>query len=84
MLRTSSLMLICPDSFRYVTSILFFFLALYAAVYGVTYAYLLHHLVNLVVAWLVAIHMSSQRFSLSSLSQILEVGDVDGDVKKQP
>ena len=63
---------------------MFFFLALYAAVYGVTYAYLLHHLVNVVAAWLVAIHFSGHSFSLSSLSQILEVGDGEGDVKKRP
>ena len=63
---------------------MFFFLAVYAAVYGVTYAYLLHHLANIVAAWLVAVHFSGHNFSLSSLSQILEVGDGEGDVKKQP
>lgn len=71
-------------SFRYVTNVLFFFLAVYAAVYGITYAYLLHHLVNVVAAWLVAIHFSGHNFSLSGLSQILEVGDSEGDIKKQP
>lgn len=49
--------------------------------YGVTYAYLLHHLVNLVSAWLVAIHFCSGgvSLSLSDFSQILDGGAlVDG------
>ena len=59
---------------RYITNALFFFVAIYAAVYGVTYAYALHHLVNFVCAWLVAIHFSSSEISLQGLSQILETG----------
>ena len=69
----------------------FFVLAAYAAVYGVTYAYLLHHLVNIISAWLVAIHFSSGDVSLSfpDLNQILEGGvsekeDGERDVKKRP
>ena len=71
---------------RYVTNILFFTLAVYSAVYGVTYAYALHHLVNLVCAWLVAVHFSSNEVSLQGLTQILEGVD-DGDdrgAKKRP
>lgn len=71
---------------RYITNILFFVLAVYAAVYGVTYAYALHHIVNLVCAWLVAVHFSSSQVSLQGLSQILEGVD-DGDdrgAKKRP
>ncbi|KAL8699261.1 MAG: hypothetical protein Q9201_006105 [Fulgogasparrea decipioides] len=71
----------------YVTNILFFFLAVYAAVYGVTYAYRLYHLVNCVAAWLVMLHFSGNDISLSGLTNIL-VGnnneDGDGDVKKRP
>lgn len=41
---------------RHCTNVLFFALALYAGVYGVTYAYLLHPIVNIVCAWLVVIY----------------------------
>lgn len=71
---------------RHFTKILFFVLAVFAAVYGVTYAYALHHLVNWICAWLVAVHFSNSEVSLQGLSRILEGGD-DGDdkgVKKRP
>lgn len=71
---------------RYITNILFFVLAVYAGVYGVTYAYALHHIVNMICAWLVAVHFSSSEMSLRGLSQILEGVD-DGDdrgAKKRP
>ena len=71
---------------RHITSILFFILAVYAAVYGVTYAYALHHIVNLVCAWLVAVHLYSSEVSLQGLSHILE-GIDDGNErggKKRP
>ncbi|KAI9830933.1 MAG: hypothetical protein M1819_005315 [Sarea resinae] len=68
---------------RLITNVLLFVLALYAALYGVTYAYLLHHLVNAVAAWLVTVHFSASLadssaasdtplFSLAGLSQILD------------
>ena len=41
---------------RIVPNVLLFALALYAGVYGVTYAYLLHQLVNGLCAWLVLVH----------------------------
>lgn len=41
------------------TNILLFALAVYAAVYGVTYAYTLHQLVNGLCAWLAIIHFGS-------------------------
>ncbi|KAI6811597.1 GPI inositol-deacylase-like protein [Hortaea werneckii] len=59
---------------RYLTNIALFAFALYAAVYGVTYAYRLHHLVNALCAWLFLIHLSSSRSSSSSSTS----GD-DGD-----
>ncbi|KAL8762203.1 MAG: hypothetical protein Q9184_001761 [Pyrenodesmia sp. 2 TL-2023] len=68
----------------YVTNILFFILAAYAAVYGVSYAYLLHHLVNAVAAWLVALHFSGSDLSLSGLTRILDGDNSGGDVKKRP
>jgi glycosylphosphatidylinositol deacylase len=71
---------------RYITNLLFFFLAGYAAIYGVTYAYILHHLVNIVAAWLVVIYFSTSGFSLSAFSRLLEGEDYvpEGDVKKRP
>lgn len=54
------------DRLRYVTNILTFAFALYAAVYGVTYAYRLHHLVNALCAWLFLLHCTqSLPFSLA-------------------
>ena len=42
---------------RHLTSILFFSLAFYAAIYGATFAYLLHYVANIVCAWLTALHL---------------------------
>lgn len=50
---------------RFVTNILTFLSALYAAIYGVTYAYRLHHLLNLLAAWLFAVHIGFQPGSAS-------------------
>ncbi|KAL1964403.1 hypothetical protein VTN77DRAFT_6961 [Rasamsonia byssochlamydoides] len=61
--------------FKHVTYILLFFLAAYSAIYGVSYAYLLHHLANILAAWLVAIYLSSGGFSLRRLLRILEGDD---------
>ncbi|KAL8693742.1 MAG: hypothetical protein Q9218_001487 [Villophora microphyllina] len=69
----------------YITNVLFFLIAVYAAVYGISYAYLLHHLVNCVAAWLVVLHFSGSDLSLSGLTRILEGHDGEGrDVKKRP
>ena len=57
---------------RHLTSVFFFCIAIYAAVYGVTYAYMLHYLVNFVAAWLVAIHSSTSSWTLASISSVLE------------
>lgn len=59
------------------TSILFFGIALYAAVYGVTYAYMLHHLVNIAVAWLVAIHSSDTAWNLAGLRRFFEAESIE-------
>ena len=57
---------------RHVTSLFLFFIAAYSAVYGVTYAYMLHYIVNLAAAWLVAVHSSTSSWSLTGLSTIFE------------
>ncbi|WEW57124.1 GPI inositol deacylase [Emydomyces testavorans] len=77
---------------RHITSVLFFFLATYSAIYGVTYAYLLHHITNLVIAWLVGIHFFAGGFSLQNLTRAIQSGDSppngyvrsDGQTKKLP
>lgn len=51
---------------RLVTNILLFTLAIYAAVYGVTYAYVLHQLVNGLCAWLALLHFSGSTIVPSS------------------
>ncbi|PHH58877.1 hypothetical protein CDD81_4183 [Ophiocordyceps australis] len=55
-------------SSRHVTSILLFGTALCAAIYGVSRAYILHHLVNIVAAWLVLLHSASDTWYLASLA----------------
>ncbi|KAL3418353.1 hypothetical protein PVAG01_10069 [Phlyctema vagabunda] len=57
---------------RHFTSIFFFCIAIYAAVYGVTYAYMLHYLVNFVAAWLVGLHSSTSSWTFSGLTSMFE------------
>lgn len=78
-------------SFKHVTSMLCFSIAVYSAVYGVSYAYLLHHLSNILSAWLVGIYFFSSGFSLRRLWRILEGDDAPSipepggsHVKKKP
>jgi pimeloyl-ACP methyl ester carboxylesterase len=65
---------------KHVTSILLFCIAVYAAVYGVSYAYTLHYLANLLAFWLVIVHSTSDLWSLAGLSH-LYAGD-PGDRKR--
>ncbi len=73
---------------RYLTNVIFFSLAVFTAMYGVTYAYMLHQLVNLVALWLVLLHYAYQSGShFSGLKGLLEEdddSDVNADVKKMP
>ncbi|KAL1608484.1 GPI inositol deacylase [Paraconiothyrium brasiliense] len=59
-------------------------IAAYAAVYGVTYAYVLHHLANILCAWLVAIHFDTSSLSAERIGKILDTMDPDSDAKKRP
>ncbi|KAL6791416.1 PGAP1-like domain-containing protein [Trichoderma sp. SZMC 28013] len=68
--------------FRHITSGLLFGTALCAAIYGVSHAYMLHYLVNVVAAWLVILHSSSEPWSLMNFGTFLE-GDVDELEEKQ-
>jgi len=72
---------------KWVTNVLFFVLAVYAAVYGVTYAYRLHYLANIVALWLVVLHFSvrSGGFFNSVGSLFESENDIEtADGKKRP
>lgn len=49
------------QKFKWTTNLLFFALAVYSAVYGMTFAYRLHYIANIIALWLVLIHFSVQR-----------------------
>lgn len=70
--------------FCFLTNVFLFSIAAYAAVYGVTYAYVLHHLANILCAWLVAIHFDASSLSVESISNMLETMDPDSETKKRP
>jgi glycosylphosphatidylinositol deacylase len=62
------------------TSILFFSLAAYAGLYGVTYAYLLHFIVNGCAAWLMLIYYACGRErGLKGVTDLLENSGAEGD-----
>lgn len=73
---------------RYVTNALLYILSVYAALYGASYAYLLHHVVNIFSAWLVLIHWSTGSFEFNRVFRLLDPGAdvVEGyrDGKKRP
>lgn len=76
-----------PYSLRHVSSLLFFIVAGGAAIYGVTYAYLLHYLINGVAAWLVILQLSKSTLTVTRLTQLLSGSEVIGDsstTKKRP
>lgn len=65
---------------QHVTSVLLFSVAIYAAIYGVTYAYQIHHLVNIVAAWLVVVHSTVDSWSWTGLSSLFE-GNIEASRK---
>ncbi|RKF59702.1 GPI inositol-deacylase [Erysiphe neolycopersici] len=68
---------------RYFTSFLLLCIAVISAVYGMTYAYMLHHLVNFLAGWLVIIHWSSNTaFSLTGIFSIDEIRSIDRSIKR--
>ena len=56
---------------RNVVPSFFFLTAIYAAIYGVTYVYMLHHLVNMAVVMLVILHMTGGTWSISRPGEVL-------------
>jgi glycosylphosphatidylinositol deacylase len=73
-------------SIRYMTHVMLFVLAVDAALYSVSYAYLLHQVVNFFCAWLVLIHLSTSSFSFYRLDRLLDDSvEPDGQhMKKRP
>lgn len=64
------------------TSVLFFAMAAYAAIYGVTYAYVLHHIVNVISAWLMIVYYASGTESgFKGIARLLSVNREGVDVK---
>jgi hypothetical protein len=63
--------------FSLFTNVLLFAIGSYAAVYGVTYAYVLHHLANILCAWLVVVHFDVWNVATHA-------SDGEGDNKKRP
>ncbi|KAI5466548.1 PGAP1-like protein-domain-containing protein [Mariannaea sp. PMI_226] len=57
---------------RHVTSVLLFATALYAALFGVSHAYMLHYLVNIIALWLVVVHSTSDTWSLTGLGAMFD------------
>ncbi|KAJ5665419.1 uncharacterized protein N7477_007867 [Penicillium maclennaniae] len=77
------------NRFKHVTSVIFFAIAVYSAIYGVTYAYLLHHLANLLSAWFVGIYLVGNNFSPRRLWRIIDGDELPSEsgsrhVKKKP
>jgi glycosylphosphatidylinositol deacylase len=66
------------------TNILLFSIGAYAAVYGVTYAFVLHHLANILCAWLVAIHFDPSTWPLKRASSPIESRSPHSKTKKRP
>jgi pimeloyl-ACP methyl ester carboxylesterase len=71
---------------KHVTSMLLFSISVYAAVYGVSYAYMLHYLVNIVAAWLVIVHTTgdSDHWSLAALTSLYDGNAEDRKRGKEP
>lgn len=77
--------------FRHVTAVILFAIAVYSAVYGVSYAYLLHQLANLFAVWLLGVYFfgSGHSWSVHRVWRVLEGDDAVSDsggshVKKKP
>jgi GPI inositol-deacylase len=65
---------------RHLTGALLFGTAIYAAIYGISYAYMLHYIVNLIAAWLVVVHSTSGSWSWNNIGSMF--GTVEDDRKR--
>ncbi|PHH55263.1 GPI inositol-deacylase [Ceratocystis fimbriata CBS 114723] len=59
---------------RIITGLLFAGTGIFAAVYGVSYAYLLHYLVNIICLWLVVVTYFSDSVPLSNMAAAFDSG----------
>jgi glycosylphosphatidylinositol deacylase len=66
------------------TNAFLFAIGAYAAVYGVTYAYVLHHLANILCAWLVTIHFDVSDSTTENFTDSLESTHIESEMKKRP
>lgn len=66
---------------RHVTSVLLFGTALCAAIYGISHAYMLHTLVNIIAAWLVVVHLTTDSWSFTGMSAMFD-GSA-GEIRKR-
>ena len=66
------------------TNILTFSIGAYSALYGVTYAYVLHHLANILCAWFLAIYFDASSSSTKRMISVLESNGLSGETKKLP
>jgi hypothetical protein len=69
---------------RYITSILLFGTALSAGILGVSHAYLLHHLVDVIAAWLVIVHSTANSWSLAGLGAMFDGNNGARKTRKTP
>ncbi|KAI5779242.1 PGAP1-like protein-domain-containing protein [Geopyxis carbonaria] len=69
-LTTGNMIPRVTNRIKHVTGFLLLGLAAYSAMYGVSYAYRLHHLVNILAAWFVVIHFSTTRPTVAGLLEI--------------
>lgn len=66
------------------TNVFLFGIGAYAAVYGVTYAYVLHHLANILCAWLITIHFDVSSLTTTAMSDGDRPVVIGSETKKQP
>jgi hypothetical protein len=70
--------------FSLFTNVFLFAIGAYAAVYGVTYAYVLHHLANILCAWLVTIHFDVSTLTVECAHGTDESLASERETKKRP
>lgn len=63
---------------RHVTSVLLSATAVCAAIYGVSHAYMLHYLVNVIAAWLVLVHSTTNTWSFDGFGTMFDGSANDG------
>ncbi|KAI1095954.1 PGAP1-domain-containing protein [Rostrohypoxylon terebratum] len=57
---------------RHLTNVIFFGVAIYAAIYGVSHGYMIHRLVNLIAAWLVIVHFTCDSWAQSGTNPMFD------------